>query len=643
MSWSPLLKASHAGDRSRVEALLLDAPEAVCTDKGDTALHLAAIGGHQDTLEHLLDATQIPIDAANAEGWTPLMLSLVATGIAPERQLGCITLLLSRRASISPATSSGWSAVLIAAHRGFHRALAKLLERGPVSAALEARTTEGDSALHLACLAGSDLSVRLMLAAGADPLALNERGMDAAALAIDGACEGSGINDLSDAATQRFEDCISRLVAAHAALSPANDWAASHHHLLHRLASAPHSVPLRRLMVLAALLRRCGCDDTPIKHARSTPEAALPQQELASSLAERASRPVLASLLRAPPPPAVCLLCMRCPHERAAPTRLAVEEGGAVPRPRLRGEPSAVRRATCLAMRSAEEALNSSSITTTATDAATRDSSEADAADGAAAAIGGGRVRWRMYRCVGELAAPGDALNEGALLPLRGTFAQRAPFRESLEAAIASCVQAAPPAPPAPPATRVAAPPGTAAARRLPAYGQRQRWHESFGASIDVIELQAQPNAPLLHDAHLELLRGVLGSGALDEADEDAKGAKGELAGELQGGPTHASRPWTVYTEDLSSIAQPLGSAAGGSLTLGAGDAAGGWQAVVELFSIDTPQLLVFAMEAGRPAGLAGGSSDDEAEDGDDDGEVDDQEDALMRAFGTSSSEMAIS
>ena len=90
----------------------------------------------------------------------------------------------------------------------------------------------------------------------------------------------------------------------------------------------------------------------------------------------------------------------------------------------------------------------------------------------------------------------------------------------------------------------------------------------------------------------------VLGAGAMD-CDVEEEPA--------------SSRPWAIYTEDLSVHA--------GRTTLVSRDD-GGWTAAADLFSIDTPLLLSFVVEQGTRVGLlrAGrGVADDDDDSKEDD------------------------
>ena len=619
----------------------------------------------------LLLAAGAAVNLSNAAGWTPLMLCLLSTSSPANRRQRCTRLLLEAGADVAVAAQGGWSAALVAANRGDHVALATLLSyvaaqlrcRTPQQL-IEARTAAGDAALHLACHAGSDRCVRLLLAAGADANARNTQGLDAAALAIIAACAEGG--DLtSDAATGRFESILGRLGRA-TCLRESGDGG-----LLHRVAAAPSTVPLRRILGLAATLRRCGCDDAP----------AAGQPELPSVVATRFGRPALAALLRAPRPAPSCLVCLRRPVESESPKRILLHEGALVQRPELRAETDMMRMDVLRAMRSGEESHRASTVPqgrNGSTDAQVAEAAEAAAEEGAATFVGGARERWRSFSLVADLpctlSTDDDPIVSAASLSKLRVLADGTSVREreELPVAIARCLADAAAeedegvegqALQASPMSEVV----PQAVRRLPAYRQRRRWlevgvqvpdgssghgapalHPGTGASnassnghdasngqaatgqaatgqasaqaavvsakVDVVELTPQRGAPLLHDAHLELLLELIGPNALE--DESSSG-----------GDALRDRPWSFYTETLDGLSTLANAHSGGGdegLEMGLAN----WNATAEVFSLDAPLLLAFAAEHGAQVSLAAALGRDEDEDEDLEGDEDLEPDA---------------
>ena len=275
-SFTPLHEAAHRGDAASIQTMLSTTPPvdlAIKTSKGDTALHLVSLGTHVDALTLLLSAQPPPdANATNADGWTPLMLTLLADSRSKH---SCIQLLLRHGASIMPVASGGWNAVILAASKGDHIGLATLLELGGAGAlpilplttsevlptVLSALTAAGDSALHLAAHAGSALCVRLLLAAGIDASLINAQGLDAATLCVSAACgvQNDPSIPVSDEMTSRYEEILTRLAAS---TDDKTKWCAMHGHLLRTIAGAPPSVPppaSPRARVVPSTLRHRRC------------------------------------------------------------------------------------------------------------------------------------------------------------------------------------------------------------------------------------------------------------------------------------------------------------------------------------------------------------------------------------------------
>ena len=275
------------------------------------------------------------------------MLSLIAE--VPARH-GCIRQLLQGGADLAPSTGDGWNALLLAANRGDAGSLAALLGRPAAAALIEARTPAGDTALLLSSRAGSHDAVKLLLAAGADPAARNAAGAGCVHLAV---CAAASRADPADGLTQSFEGLISLLVAAGAPLCsghrPELPAGATRPNppasLLALLAAAPPEASHRRLLSLAAQLRRCGVHDDNAEAEGEGEGEGGADEGSASRLARRCGRPQLAAVLSAPPPPPPPLLCMRHPLEGGPPPAAIAVLEGAVSRPSLRAEPAALRAA----------------------------------------------------------------------------------------------------------------------------------------------------------------------------------------------------------------------------------------------------------------------------------------------------------
>ena len=156
--FTELHAAAHAGAASEVNALLeAGAVATALTAQSDSALHLAALGGHANVTRTLLAVAPSLLAETNAGGWTPLMLAVLSPA-PPHHRTQCTALLLEAKADPWAATAQGWGALLLAAQRGDAATLGLVLARtqaahgaGRLGELLQAlQTAEGDGALHLA-------------------------------------------------------------------------------------------------------------------------------------------------------------------------------------------------------------------------------------------------------------------------------------------------------------------------------------------------------------------------------------------------------------------------------------------------------------------------------------------------------------
>jgi thiosulfate/3-mercaptopyruvate sulfurtransferase len=105
---TPLMKASHGGNREIVRALLEAGADVNAeNDDGNNALWLACVGSHLDIVD-LLVAAGIYIDNRNDNGATPLMYA------ASSGKAAVVERLLARGADVTPETLDGFSALDLA-------------------------------------------------------------------------------------------------------------------------------------------------------------------------------------------------------------------------------------------------------------------------------------------------------------------------------------------------------------------------------------------------------------------------------------------------------------------------------------------------------------------------------------------------
>jgi ankyrin repeat protein len=158
-----VLTAVYHGSAATLKLLLERTPEDALT------LHEAAATGNERRLKTILGQSRVRVNAANAEGFTPLGLA------AFFGHLDAVKVLLERGADVNLKPPSRFAnTALDAAVAGDHGAVVKTL--------LAARAdpnprSEGNyTPLHKAAAHGNSEIVRLLLDAGADPTATRDGG-----------------------------------------------------------------------------------------------------------------------------------------------------------------------------------------------------------------------------------------------------------------------------------------------------------------------------------------------------------------------------------------------------------------------------------------------------------------------------------
>lgn len=136
--------------------------------KGRTGLMLALQQKSFLCAAALLEAPALQVDALNDAGESALMLTVLRGELEMSQKL------LARGAKVQ---LPGWSPLHYAASGPSVQAVALLLDRG---ADVNAGSPNGSTALMMAARYGSEDSVDLLLARGADPKRRNERDLSAA-------------------------------------------------------------------------------------------------------------------------------------------------------------------------------------------------------------------------------------------------------------------------------------------------------------------------------------------------------------------------------------------------------------------------------------------------------------------------------
>lgn len=137
---------------------------------GQTGLILALRGQSLKAADALLQAPDLDVNVANVAGETALMMAVLRGNIEQARRL------LARGAKVN-VEEPGWSPLHYAASGQGTELLRLLLDSG---AAIDAESPNGSTPLMMASRYGSEASVDLLLARGADNTWRNEQGLSAA-------------------------------------------------------------------------------------------------------------------------------------------------------------------------------------------------------------------------------------------------------------------------------------------------------------------------------------------------------------------------------------------------------------------------------------------------------------------------------
>lgn len=136
--------------------------------KGLPALSVAIKRESPKAFEILLAQPSIDVDASNAAGETPLMLTAIAGDLESSQKL------VARGAKVR---FPGWSPIHYAASGPNTRLVQWLLDHG---AQVDAESPNGTTPLMLAAQHAPEGTVELLLQRGADPRKRNQRGLQAA-------------------------------------------------------------------------------------------------------------------------------------------------------------------------------------------------------------------------------------------------------------------------------------------------------------------------------------------------------------------------------------------------------------------------------------------------------------------------------
>jgi uncharacterized protein len=168
-SYVDFFRSVNVDDASAVKTLLARGFDPNTPDEsGQVALYVAVRTESNKVVATLIEHPGLKVDAVNAADETPLMMA------ALRGQLDNTQRLLARGAAIN---RPGWTPLHYAASGPEPKVVALLLDRG---ASVDAPSPNRTTALMMAARYGSEDSVRLLRARGADLKARNDLGLNAA-------------------------------------------------------------------------------------------------------------------------------------------------------------------------------------------------------------------------------------------------------------------------------------------------------------------------------------------------------------------------------------------------------------------------------------------------------------------------------
>ncbi|GAB7347476.1 hypothetical protein MBLNU459_g4388t2 [Dothideomycetes sp. NU459] len=139
-------------------------------DKSNTSLHLAAQSGFEEIVELLLDAGHEDAEICRNADWnTPLMLA------ARDGRVEVGKMLIERFPRCIPwSNKQGLDALSLSCHNPASSSLIPpMLSHPEYPASPHSRDNQGDTPLHHASASGSLKALRILVSAGADPMAKN--------------------------------------------------------------------------------------------------------------------------------------------------------------------------------------------------------------------------------------------------------------------------------------------------------------------------------------------------------------------------------------------------------------------------------------------------------------------------------------
>lgn len=158
--------AAAEGDLARVSAILAERPDAgqEKDERNDTPLHLAAVNGHTEVVDLLLDSG-VPVWIGDNEESSALDVA------STRGHVDVVEFLIARGANVRRHDMNGMTALHFAAYNGQAEVARILIDRG---ADVGYQTRSGSTPLHGAAYNGSIPVLELLLESGADVNVRNE-------------------------------------------------------------------------------------------------------------------------------------------------------------------------------------------------------------------------------------------------------------------------------------------------------------------------------------------------------------------------------------------------------------------------------------------------------------------------------------
>ncbi|UCE90001.1 MAG: ankyrin repeat domain-containing protein [Pseudomonadota bacterium] len=148
-----------------------------------TALMYAAVSGDAAAVRFLLDA-RADSNAQSSNGWSALMIA------AAKGYSDVAALLMARGADINLADIYGWTPLMRAAHEGRENIVGLMVKESTLK--LDLRDESAATALHHAAIGGRVAIMQMLVDAGADTGAMNQKGLTARMIA-----EAAGHSDIA--------------------------------------------------------------------------------------------------------------------------------------------------------------------------------------------------------------------------------------------------------------------------------------------------------------------------------------------------------------------------------------------------------------------------------------------------------------